>query len=243
MSNELIKQSDQEGITERVVEDYLFSTKTKLTPEQKRMFLRLCVELGLNPFKREIFAVSYGGDFNFITSYSVYLKRAERSGLLNGWSCETIREEGQLKGAKVTIYRKDWDHPFEWTVSLSEFARTNNSWRAMPEFMIRKVCIAQSFRLAFPEEVGGLPYIAEEITDASEPSNEVTPEPVEVKQNPAESVEVTTEPNSDAETRLREAKTLQELKEIWQSLSPADQKKLKPIKDAMKEKIERGDVL
>jgi len=239
MSNELIKQSDQQAITEKVVEDYLFSTKTKLTPEQKRMFLRLCVEFGLNPFRKEIFAVSYGNDFNFITSYSVYLKRAERSGLLNGWKCETIREEGQLKGAKIVIYRKDWDHPFEWTVSLSEFARTNNSWRSMPEFMIRKVAIAQAFRLAFPEEVGGLPYIAEEITDTSEqPSIELTPEPVEIKRNPAEPVEITTEP--DAEARLKEAKTLEELKQVWQSLSPADQKKLKPIKDAMKEKIERG---
>jgi len=239
MSSELIKQSDQ-AITEKVVEDYLFSTKTKLTPEQKKMFLQLCMGLGLNPFKREIFAVSYGNEFNFITSYSVYLKRAERSGLLNGWKCEIIREGGQLKGAKVTIFRKDWDHPFEWTVSLSEFARTNNSWRSMPEFMIRKVAIAQAFRLAFPEEVGGLPYIAEEITDTSEqPSIELTPEPVEVKPNPAEPVIEVNEPDNP-EKKLSEAKSIEELKQIWGSLSPADQKRLKPIKDSLKEKLESG---
>ena len=33
----------------------------------------------------------------------------------------------------------------------------------MPEFMIKKVCIGQGFRLAFPNELGGLPYLQEEI--------------------------------------------------------------------------------
>jgi phage recombination protein Bet len=233
MSNELIKQSDQ-AITQQTIEDFLFSTGTRLNPQQKAMFIKLAMTFNLNPFKREIYCVPFGNSFNYVTGYQVYISRAERTGKLDGWQVETIREEGQLKGAKVTIHRKDWEHPFEWTVSLSEFARTNNSWKTMPEFMIKKVSIAQAFRLCFPDEFSGMPYIQEEI-DASEPI-EVTP--VEIKQNPAESVEVTTEPNSDAEIKLKEAKSLEELKEIWQSLSPQDQKKLKPIKDAMKQKLE-----
>jgi hypothetical protein len=35
----------------------------------------------------------------------------------------------------------------------------------MPEFMTKKVAIGQGFRLAFPNELGGMPYLAEEITD------------------------------------------------------------------------------
>ena len=33
----------------------------------------------------------------------------------------------------------------------------------MPNFMLKKVAIAQGFRLAFPDELGGLPYLAEEL--------------------------------------------------------------------------------
>jgi len=34
----------------------------------------------------------------------------------------------------------------------------------MPKFMLKKVAIAQGFRLAFPVEMGGMPYIPEEIS-------------------------------------------------------------------------------
>ena len=39
----------------------------------------------------------------------------------------------------------------------------------MPEFMIKKVCIGQGFRLAFPNELGGLPYLQEELDMVEEP--------------------------------------------------------------------------
>jgi len=33
----------------------------------------------------------------------------------------------------------------------------------MPTFMLKKVAIAQGFRLAFPDDLGGMPYIPEEL--------------------------------------------------------------------------------
>jgi len=40
-----------------------------------------------------------------------------------------------------------------------EEARQNSpTWQKMPRFMLRKVAIAQGFRLAFPEETAELPY-------------------------------------------------------------------------------------
>lgn len=35
----------------------------------------------------------------------------------------------------------------------------------MPKFMLRKVAIAQGFRLCFPDELGEMPYTADEITE------------------------------------------------------------------------------
>ena len=52
----------------------------KMKEPQKEQFIEICVLYGLNPFKREIYAVPYGEGFNIIVGYEFYLKRAERSG-------------------------------------------------------------------------------------------------------------------------------------------------------------------
>ena len=38
-------------------------------------------------------------------------------------------------------------------------------WEKMGRFMLRKVAIAQAFRLAFPDELGGMPYTADELPE------------------------------------------------------------------------------
>ena len=163
-------------IDSKTIENFLFSSETKLNEKQKTMFLQLAIRNQLDPFKREIYAIPYGNDFNIVTGYQVYIQRAETTGKLNGWHCEaTKNDKGELIGAKIVIYRKDFDNPFEWEISLKEFDKGQSSWKKMPEFMIKKVCIGQGFRLAFPNELGGLPYLQEELEDLpniSESKNE-----------------------------------------------------------------------
>lgn len=149
-------------ITEQVIKDYLFTSETKLTEKQQAMFMQMAIRHKLDPFKREIYAIAYGKEFQIVTGYQVYIERADSSGKLNGWECVTTE-----KGAEITIYRKDWEHPFKWPVSYKEFNKGHGSWLKMPEFMIRKVCIGQGFRLAFPVELGGMPYLQEEIEYAT----------------------------------------------------------------------------
>ena len=38
-------------------------------------------------------------------------------------------------------------------------------WKEKPVTMIKKVAIVQGFRMAFPDEFGGMPYTAEELPD------------------------------------------------------------------------------
>jgi len=153
-------------IDSKTVENFLFTTETKLNEKQKAMFLQLALRNQLDPFKREIYAIPYGNDFNIVTGYQVYIQRAETTKQLDGWHCEAMRnEKNELIGAKIVIYRKDFEHPFEWEVSLKEFDKGQSSWKKMPEFMIKKVCIGQGFRLAFPNELGGLPYLQEELEE------------------------------------------------------------------------------
>lgn len=205
----------------------------KLTDKEKTTFLQIAKAFNLNPFKREIYATKYGDTLSIITGYEVYLKRAERLDLLDGWLTEVIGsvESNDLK-AVVTIYRKDRAHPFKWEASYKESVQLtkdrvpNKFWREKPEFMTKKVAIAQAFRLCFSDELGGMPYTSDEIQDAqfTELPNDkhtnghhATPLPI----NYAEALEACT--------------TLEELQNVWGRIPKGDEKKrLEPIKNKVK---------
>jgi phage recombination protein Bet len=132
------------------------------TDKEIFMFLGICKSFGLNPLKREVHLIKYGNaPASIVTGYEVYLKRAERTGKLNGWKVDIVQDG---KAATVTIHRKDWERPFEWTAYRQEFDKGQANWKTMPLFMLRKVAMAQAFRICFPDEMGGLPYLPEEIS-------------------------------------------------------------------------------
>lgn len=138
--------------------------------------LALANYLGLDPIRKEVHFVPFGKSVQLIVSYLEYVKRAEKSGKLDGWQVQII-EQPELH-VKVTIYRKDWSRPFEWQVFLKEAQKNTPTWREMPLFMLRKVAIAQAFRLCFPEEVGELPY------EEAEMEGVITPQQVVIQQKP-----------------------------------------------------------
>jgi phage recombination protein Bet len=179
-----VKQKTEiiQPVTMETITEYLDSTglTKQLLPKEKSMFVNMAQMFGLNPFKREIYCNIYGsGDYRtcaIVTGYEVYLKRAERTGKMDGWECTTNETDGKLT-ATVTIYRKDWNHPFRHTVNYAECVQLNHKtgkpnsiWAKMPVFMTKKVAMAQAFRLCFPDEFGGMPYTNDEIVndDAAE---------------------------------------------------------------------------
>lgn len=155
----------------------------KLSPDQKNTFIEICSAYQLNPFKREIWAVPYKDDICIIVGYETYLKRADRTGKLDGWDVsftgsvqtkEITDQYGKKKTvidaensdlcAKLTIYRKDWTHPFTHEAYIAEFSGVSPIWIKSPRFMLKKVVVSQGFRLCFPDEMGGLPYTEEEVS-------------------------------------------------------------------------------
>ena len=152
---------EKKPVDEKMIRDYLFTSDTKLTEKQQNMFMQIAIRHNLDPFNREIYAIAYGKEFSIVTGYQVYIERAAKSGNLNGWSCKNTET-----GAKITIHRRDWDHPFEWEVSYNDFDKGVSGWKTMREFMIKKVTIGQGFRLAFPEVLGDMPYLKEEMEGA-----------------------------------------------------------------------------
>ena len=173
-------------INEKTLKDFLIGSWTTLSDTQFTLFLGIAQANGLNPFKREIYAIPYKKrnpakwieevTLSIVTWYQTYIERADRSGALDGWSVETFKdEEWKLSHATITIHRKNFAHPFQWTVEMEEVAKYSTDkktgtrilqwlWKTMPKFMLKKVAIAQWFRLAFPNELGGMPYIEQELT-------------------------------------------------------------------------------
>lgn len=173
--------NELEIITESKLQDYLkiSGVASNLTLDEQKNFLQIAMDFKLNPFKREIYCTSYGKGENKKTSiiigYEVYIKRAERTGQLDGWQVVTTGsvKNNDLK-ATITIYRKDRKYPFVHEVDYSEYVQTtkdyntnqvrpNKMWAEKPITMLKKVATAQGFRLCFSDELGGMPYDSSEL--------------------------------------------------------------------------------
>lgn len=155
-------------------QQYLSLVGQNIPPSLTQPFIEICQTLHLNPFLREVYAVPYFDNkrqcynLTIITGYEVYLKRAMRTGLLNGWKT-VVEKFGNDTKAICTIHRKDWEMPFVHEVLLSEYDQHNSMWKSKPMTMLKKVAEAQAFRKCFPDELGGMPYTQDEIPQGEVP--------------------------------------------------------------------------
>ena len=100
------------------------------------------------------------------------MKRAERTGNLDGWRAWLEGSSEKLK-AVVEIFRKDWKYSFthevywEEAVQRTKAGNPTQFWAKQPRFQLRKVAIAQAFRIAFPDALGGMPYESAELPEQS----------------------------------------------------------------------------
>ena len=218
--SELLMHLDNLGLT------------SKLTEGEKNTYLQIAKSFNLNPFKREIHVSKYGegvyAKMSIITGYEVYIKRAERSGLLDGWNCTT---EGSVKDndlkAIITIYRKDRKYPFIHEVYYSEYVQKTKTG-SITQFwekaitMIKKVATSQGFRLCFSDELGGMPYTSEEMPQQT---HDVQYEEVKnITVVIPEIFKTLDEKFKDAELMLNDVDNEAEMISIFRSLAPELQK-------------------
>jgi phage recombination protein Bet len=218
-----------EEITEAKIMEYLDSAgiTNSLLPNEKKMFVNIAREFGLNPFKREVYITAYGqGDkrkCSIITGYEVYIKRAERTGKLDGWKVWTEGEGKNIK-AVVKIYRKDQKYPFQHEVYYSECVQMtkegypNSVWAKQPRFMTKKVAIGQAFRLCFPDDLGGMPYEESELSNGE---RNVTETKQETNSLADEALAPTGgEENGSSDHKHTQQELLESIKNIVFSLNP-----------------------
>lgn len=196
------------GQLEQAAKKYIELMPSNIEKSEAVKFIQICTLYGLNPFKKEIFATarfdkSVGKQvLTPVVAYTTYIKRAERSGKLDGFKVE-VTGKGEEMRATATIYRKDWRYAFEHTVLFKEVAgytkagKLNHFWQRMPEFMLKKTCLAQSFRICFTDEIAGLPYTKEELSEEAQgaviveqPAQAQEVRPVEVIAQAAQAQEV-----------------------------------------------------
>lgn len=114
----------------------------------------------------------------------------------------------ELIGAWAEVYRDDRDEPSHVEISLEEFSKGQATWKQMPMNMIRKTALVNALREAFPENLGSLyteddkqPIQEVQATEENESKptvddllndepKEVKPEPVEVKEEEAKTINV-----------------------------------------------------
>lgn len=220
----------REEITESKIIEYLDSAgiTNSLLQNEKKMFFNIAREFHLNPFKREIHITAYGqGDkrkCSIITGYDVYIKRAERTGKLDGWKVWT-EGEGKAMKAIIEIYRKDQKYPFVHEVYYSECCQYNAQgqpnavWAKQPRFMTKKVAIGQGFRLCFPDDLGGMPYEESELPN-EEPRNVTEPQQ---KPEPEETHNVT-EPKENSkkpeQRKTERQKVIDEIVVVFKAITP-----------------------
>ena len=181
MSNEVIEFKDDAGMPVKFTSQDI---RERLCPNATESELALCVELcnrqHLNPFTKEVYLVKYGNaPASIITSYQVLNRRANRqpnyggidSGVVVLLDGKVVKKKGsavykmigeQLIGGWAEVAFTDGKIPAYAELALTDYSTGKSNWSKMPGVMIEKCAKAAAWRLAYPDEFGGM-YTGEEM--------------------------------------------------------------------------------
>lgn len=173
--------------------DLVRAKHRNLTDLEIRQLYHLAMSYGLDPNRREIWAVKYGtAPATIFVGRDGLLAIGHKTGQLDGLETMALVQDetgaihetmitypgAKLIGASCTIWRKDMSHPIKVAVPIGEYNTKKGNWATMPETMIKKVAEAHALRRAF--SVHGL-YIPEEMDQAQEPPPQEPPAPISRK--------------------------------------------------------------
>ena len=172
MANEIVATSEENKVTQDLLLDYLKTMNKGLNEQQTKQFLAVAGTFGLNPWKREVYAVTFknkdgGTEMSIVTGYETYIKRAEmnpnydgyeitwkggfkpgkivKHGKSGDWEIPAILPDGEVS-CTCTVYRKDRNHPISEEVFFDEYNQNNSMWQSKPRTMLKKVAIVSAFR-------------------------------------------------------------------------------------------------
>jgi phage recombination protein Bet len=155
-----------------------------------QLFSQVCAKTGLDPFSRQIYAISRNvwdketgksePRLTIQVSIDGFRTIAARSGLYGGSKTEWCSDDGIWRdvwlsnsppaAAKTTVWRIGSPQPFTGVARFEAYAQSfkgklSGLWEKLPDVMIGKCSESLALRKAFPAELSGL-YSTEEMEQA-----------------------------------------------------------------------------
>lgn len=151
------------------------------TNDELSLFIQVCGSIGLDPFRKQIYAIKRGGQMTIQTGIDGYRLLAARTGELAGiddptYDTSDLTDEPEHpRWARVTVYRWSQGQRCAYTATArwTEYQQSGGNWGKMPYLMLGKCAEALALRRAFPAELSGV-YTREEM-DQADRTDETAP--------------------------------------------------------------------
>lgn len=171
-NKEVVKDTSEKKPENLRLLSLIKSTAAKdATDDELRLLLYLSKEYGLDPLKKEIYLIKYGGKCTFLTSRDGYLKIANRDPNFDGLESDVVyvgdkitkRADGsllieygenhlvksKLHGAFCTVFRKDRSMHTAVYVPFMDYYKKGQMWDQYSNAMILKVAESMALKRAF----------------------------------------------------------------------------------------------
>ena len=137
-----------------------------LSPADQALFEAVCLSSGLDPLRKEVYAVVRGGKMSIQTGIDGYLKLANQTKELNGMEVLFFDESGAESevwvkktppaACLVRVYRKGATYPFTASCRFDAYSQNNNMWKKFPETMLAKATTTLALRRGFADVISGI---------------------------------------------------------------------------------------
>lgn len=145
----------------------IFHTVAKgLSNADQALFEAVCLSSGLDPLRKEVYAVVRGGKMAIQTGIDGYLKLANQTKELNGMEVLFYDEDGNesevwLKktppvACLVRVYRKGAQFPFTASCRFDAYKQGGQMWSKFPETMLAKATTTLALRRGFADVISGI---------------------------------------------------------------------------------------
>ena len=145
----------------------VFNTVAKdLSRADQALFEAVCLSSGLDPLRKEVYAVVRGGKMSIQTGIDGYLKLANQTKELNGMEVLFFDDQGNESevwikrtppaACLVRVYRKGADYPFTASCRFDAYSQSNNMWKKFPETMLAKATTTLALRRGFADVIAGI---------------------------------------------------------------------------------------
>lgn len=158
---ELIKYEDKQ-----VAATLKQTVAAGLTDAEFSLFVQFCQGTGLNPFKREIWAIKAGGRLQLMTGLNGFRTIANAHPAYDGIEVGFVGKGGEYLpatyplddyiGAWARCHRKDRKVPREVIAMRKEYDKQFGNWKTMPRVMLLKCAESNALRSDFAQLLNGL---------------------------------------------------------------------------------------